>query len=323
MSTRFNGLQRKIPSIMTSVSFSAQIRWYFSLIGPALHPARPSALSCAPFLEARPPECSAHVRFHRSRPTSRSSGATGTCSFPPSLARGPWYPGTQHGSAMLGLLAHAIEEAPAANPSQVTRLTVDLLRAAPMTPTRAPARVVKRGKSMDVIEATLEADGQVFAKASAMRFRVNPIDTSFDRPRYASGPFRCPRPARYSPRSSTRRATKRSTTQWSSAPRSATRRPSSGCGSRAPWWTRVRSRPSSGRHSPQTGPTRCHSCTRSSPKGNATKNDRSAQSIRTRASICTGRCAETGSASTRTSTTVIRRGQRGRLPPRSRRSDRP
>ena len=81
----------------------------------------------------------------------------GDAFVPTELARGPWYPDTQHGSPMLALLARAVERVPAERPSQVTRLTVDLMRAAPMSRVRTEARLVRSGSSVDVIEAELLA----------------------------------------------------------------------------------------------------------------------------------------------------------------------
>lgn len=91
---------------------------------------------------------------------------------PTELARGPWYPNTQHGSPMLALLARAVERLPAERDSQITRLTVDLMRAAPLSRVETRARVVRSGSSVDVLEAELAAGGEVFARASALRFRV-------------------------------------------------------------------------------------------------------------------------------------------------------
>jgi acyl-Coa thioesterase superfamily protein/acyl-CoA thioesterase superfamily protein len=91
---------------------------------------------------------------------------------PTELARGPWYPNTQHGSPMLALLARAVERVPAERESQVTRLTVDLMRAAPLARVETRARVVRSGSSVEVLEAELVASGEVFARASALRFRV-------------------------------------------------------------------------------------------------------------------------------------------------------
>jgi hypothetical protein len=99
---------------------------------------------------------------------------------PTELARGPWYPDTQHGSPMLALLARAVERVPAERDAQVTRLTVDLMRAAPMSPVRVEARVVRAGGSVEVIEAELRAGDDVCARASALRFRIAEIAVPSD-----------------------------------------------------------------------------------------------------------------------------------------------
>ena len=69
--------------------------------------------------------------------------------IPRETARGPWYPNTQHGSPMLALLARAIERHPSEKKTQVTRLTVDLSRAAPMGPvtTESCDRAVRSSSS--------------------------------------------------------------------------------------------------------------------------------------------------------------------------------
>jgi hypothetical protein len=101
--------------------------------------------------------------------------------IPTELARGPWYPNTLHGSPMLALLAREIERVPAARPAQVTRLTIDLMRAAPMSPVRTEARVVRAGSTVEVLEAELVGGGEVCARASAMRFRVADVPVPEDR----------------------------------------------------------------------------------------------------------------------------------------------
>jgi len=104
--------------------------------------------------------------------------ADGDAFAPTGLARGPWYPDTQHGSPMLGLLARAVENLPAERPVQVTRLTVDLLRAAPMSPVPTRTRLVRRGSSVEGIEAELFAGDELCARASALRFRINDVAIS-------------------------------------------------------------------------------------------------------------------------------------------------
>jgi hypothetical protein len=111
---------------------------------------------------------------------------------PSALARGPWYPGTQHGSAMLGLLARAIERHPSSRSAQVVRFTADMMRAAPMAPVTTATRVVRTGRSMEILEARLEADGETFARASAVRFRIEGIDVANQTPRYGTGRFALP-----------------------------------------------------------------------------------------------------------------------------------
>jgi len=111
---------------------------------------------------------------------------------PSTLARGPWYTGTQHGSAMLGLLARAVDRHPAQRTMQVVRLTADLSRAAPLAPVQTFARTVHSGRSVDTVEARIEADGETYARAVALRFRVEEIDVSGDRPEVPSGRHELP-----------------------------------------------------------------------------------------------------------------------------------
>lgn len=99
---------------------------------------------------------------------------------PTDLCRGPWYPDTQHGSPMLGLLARAVEALPSERPMQVARLTVDLMRAAPMSAVETRASVRRAGRSVEFCEASLTAGGEEFARATAMRFRTAEVDVPPD-----------------------------------------------------------------------------------------------------------------------------------------------
>ena len=100
---------------------------------------------------------------------------------PSDLARGPWRADTQHGSPVLGLLARAAEHyggAETDRPAQVARLSVDLLRAAPMAPIEIETRQVRRGGMLEVLELRLCSGGVEYARASALRSRIEEIDTS-------------------------------------------------------------------------------------------------------------------------------------------------
>jgi hypothetical protein len=114
--------------------------------------------------------------------------------LPTGLARGPWYPGTQHGSTMLGLLARAVERHPSDRAMQVTRLTVDFSRAAPLGAVTTPTQLVHGGRSVEVVEARIEAGGETYARATGLRFRLEDIDLTGASPRYGMGP-RHPLPA--------------------------------------------------------------------------------------------------------------------------------
>jgi hypothetical protein len=81
---------------------------------------------------------------------------------------------------MLGLLARAVESLPCARPMQVTRLTVDLMRAAPLRPVRTQARVHRAGRNVEYVEASLLCDGKEYARATAMRTRLGEVAVPAD-----------------------------------------------------------------------------------------------------------------------------------------------
>lgn len=95
--------------------------------------------------------------------------------LPGPYTRGPWYDDALHGSAMLAVMARAAEQHPSDVPRQVVRLTVDMMRAAPMAPLRTEVEVVRSGKSIDVLDIALLAGDEVFVQARALRLRTADI----------------------------------------------------------------------------------------------------------------------------------------------------
>jgi hypothetical protein len=91
---------------------------------------------------------------------------------PQPIARGPWYDGTLHGSSMLAAMAWAAERHPSDVPRQVVRLTVDLMRAAPLAPLRTDVATVRSGKNLDILDLRLFADDELCVRASALRMRT-------------------------------------------------------------------------------------------------------------------------------------------------------
>jgi len=107
---------------------------------------------------------------------------------PGPLTIGPWSPDAQHGGPVAALLARTVESAPAPGPMQLVRLTVELLRPVPMHPLSASATVTRPGKKVQVVEASLAADGIVVASARALRIRTAPVEVPAQKPQPASPP---------------------------------------------------------------------------------------------------------------------------------------
>lgn len=67
---------------------------------------------------------------------------------------------------------------------QVVRLTVELTRPAPLTPLSLVSDVVRPGRNVQLVEATLSAGEREVARARALRIRRRPVEVPVDR----SGP---------------------------------------------------------------------------------------------------------------------------------------
>jgi hypothetical protein len=121
------------------------------------------------------PQAQAHLDARELGPVLRREGAA---LVPSPYARGPWRADTQHGGVMIGLLARAVEQLATEQPVQVVRLTVDMMRAAPLGPVETHCRAVRRGRQVETLEASIVAGEQEFVRASALRFRVGRFDVS-------------------------------------------------------------------------------------------------------------------------------------------------
>jgi hypothetical protein len=96
----------------------------------------------------------------------------GDAFVPTGHARGPWDPGQLHGGAPGALLAEAVQE----EGYVVARLTLDFLGPVPLAPLTVSARTAKAGRSFQVAEAELAADGQVAVRARAVRLRRGRVE---------------------------------------------------------------------------------------------------------------------------------------------------
>jgi hypothetical protein len=101
---------------------------------------------------------------------------------PGPLTVGPWSPDAQHGGPVAALLAGAVEDP--SGGAQVVRLTVELLRPVPLRPLALRSEVVRPGKNVQLVEATLSSGETEVARGRALRIRRAPMELPVDR----SGP---------------------------------------------------------------------------------------------------------------------------------------
>ena len=102
--------------------------------------------------------------------------------------RGPWDPGAQHAGPPAALIGREIErlgggrmgggEGP---PAQVARITFEILRSVPIGPVRVEAEVIRPGRRVEMVAATLSGeDGEPLIRAQGWRLRTERVE--FDRP---------------------------------------------------------------------------------------------------------------------------------------------
>jgi hypothetical protein len=98
--------------------------------------------------------------------------------LPSELTRGPWDPNSQHAGPPSALLGRAIERCEPREGMRVGRVTVEILAPVPIAPLSVSARVVRPGRSVEMLEASLEGpDGEVMR---ARGWRLSADDVSAD-----------------------------------------------------------------------------------------------------------------------------------------------
>jgi hypothetical protein len=115
------------------------------------------------------------------------------------LTRGPWDPDAQHAGPPAALIARELERCPSPtgqNDWQLGRITYEILRPVPIAPLRVAAEVVRPGKSVELLRATLADDEAPVITASAWRIARGPVELPADLPPGAEAP---PGPDRGSP----------------------------------------------------------------------------------------------------------------------------
>lgn len=102
--------------------------------------------------------------------------------LPTDLARGPWDPDAQHGGAPAALLAGALERIESDVPMAVVRVTYELLRPVPLTPLTLRARILRPGRRVQLLEASLHAGEEQVVQARALRIRREDVPAPAPQP---------------------------------------------------------------------------------------------------------------------------------------------
>lgn len=93
------------------------------------------------------------------------------------LTEGLWSPQTQHAGPPSALVTRAVERTPSSiqGPNQLTRLTVEILGPLPTGEVRVSAAVTRPGRTVELVEAELEAGGRPAMRARAWRMRSTKV----------------------------------------------------------------------------------------------------------------------------------------------------
>jgi hypothetical protein len=101
---------------------------------------------------------------------------------PSELTRGPWDPGAQHAGPPSALLARALERCEPRAGMRIGRITVEILGPVPLAPLSVEARVVRPGRSVELLEGSLAAPDGVVMRASSWRVAVGDVRSDSDPP---------------------------------------------------------------------------------------------------------------------------------------------
>lgn len=95
---------------------------------------------------------------------------------PTNLAHGPWGAQMLHGGATGGLMAHVLEQCAPKPDMQLVRTTLDMFRPVPMSPLRVETKILRDGKRLQVIEASLYASDKLVARSVGVRMKVVDVE---------------------------------------------------------------------------------------------------------------------------------------------------
>lgn len=92
------------------------------------------------------------------------------------LTAGPWSPDSQHAGPPSALLVRALERAGSGADMRLARVSVDVLGPVPVAPLDVEVRMIRPGRSVELVEATASVDGRTALVARGWRMRRTPGD---------------------------------------------------------------------------------------------------------------------------------------------------
>ena len=95
---------------------------------------------------------------------------------PTELTRGPWDPGAQHAGPPAALIGRELERCEPSDGTHLGRVTFEILRPVPLEPLEVEARVVRPGRSVELLEAVLTGPDGPLMRASAWRLRTADVE---------------------------------------------------------------------------------------------------------------------------------------------------
>ncbi|MDX6602012.1 MAG: hypothetical protein QOF13_1214 [Solirubrobacterales bacterium] len=93
------------------------------------------------------------------------------CFVATELTRGPWDPCSQHAGPPSALLGRAVEELEGSEAFQVGRVVFEILRPVPIGVVRVETRVLRPGRKVRLVEASLSGEAGELMRATAWQLR--------------------------------------------------------------------------------------------------------------------------------------------------------
>jgi hypothetical protein len=92
------------------------------------------------------------------------------------LTRGPWDPGAQHAGPPSALLGRAVEGVEGSEAFQVGRIVFEILRPVPIGPVQIETRVLRPGRKVRLVEASLTGESGELMRATAWQLRTTELE---------------------------------------------------------------------------------------------------------------------------------------------------